>query len=159
MTSETSTREQLVKHLEGGLAYASIDSFLDGVPYELIGERPPGLPYSFYEIFFHIAFAQKDILEYSTSEDYKERNWPVDYWPDSSEPKSEEEWEDLKYEYFEDRKRLKDFILDERNDLSKPILNSEEHSLLREILLVVEHTAYHTGQLLIIQRLLGVYDN
>lgn len=159
MISEKATREQLVKHLEGGLAYVSIDSFLDGVPFELIGERPPGLPYSFYEIFFHIAFAQKDILEYISSENYKERNWPVDYWPDSSEPKDEEAWEDLKYDYFEDRKRLKDFILDENNHLTKPVLNSDEHSLLREIFLVVEHTAYHTGQLLIIQRLLGVYDN
>ncbi len=159
MISENATREQLVRHLEGGLAYVSIDSFLDAVPFDLIGERPPGLPYSFYEIFYHISFAQKDILEYSTSEDYKKRNWPVDYWPDKSEPNNEEDWEDLKYQYFEDRKRLKDFILDEKNELTKPVLNSEEHSLLREIFLVVEHTAYHTGQLLIIQRLLGVYDN
>ena len=159
MISEKATREQLVRHLEGGLAYASIDSFLDAVPFDLIGERPPGLPYSFFEVFYHIAFAQKDILEYSTTKDYKKRNWPVDYWPDRSEPEKEEEWEDLKYQYFEDRKRLKDFILDEKNELTKPVLNSEEHSLLREIFLVVEHTAYHTGQLLIIQRLLGVYDN
>lgn len=159
MISEKSTRDQLVRHLEGGLAYASIDSFLDAIPFEKIGKRPAGLPYSFYEVFFHIAFAQKDILEYTISGDYETRNWPDDYWPGVPEPGSEEEWEDLKADYFEDRRLLKDFILDEKNELTKPVVNSKEHSLLREIFLVVEHTAYHTGQLLIIQRLLGVYDN
>ncbi|HKJ49664.1 MAG TPA: DinB family protein [Christiangramia sp.] len=159
MFSEKDQRDQLVKHLEGGSAYVSLESFLDAIPFEKIGKRPRGLPYSFYEIFFHIAFAQKDILEYSISDEYNTSKWPDDYWPSVPEPSSEEEWEDLKSDYFEDRRLLKDYILDENNDLSKPVKNSKEHSLLREILLVIEHTAYHTGQLLIIQRLLGVYDN
>jgi len=152
-------RNQLVKHLEGGLAYASIESFLDVIPFEKIGVRSSGLPYSFYEVFFHIAFAQKDILEYTISGDYKTRNWPDDYWPGRPAPDTEEDWEDLKAEYFEDRRLFKEYILDLNNDLNKPVRNSDEHTLLREIFLVVEHTAYHTGQLLIVQRLLGVYDN
>ncbi|CAL67263.1 DinB family protein [Christiangramia forsetii] len=159
MNVDVTQRNQLVKHLEGGLAYASIDSFLDGIPFEKIGVRPSGLPYSFYEIFFHIAFAQKDILEYSISGDYNTRNWPDDYWPGRPAPANEEDWEDLKAEYFEDRRLFKEYILDSNNDLNKPVQNSNEHSLLREIILVVEHTAYHTGQLLIIERLLSVYDN
>lgn len=159
MSAEKEKRAQLAKHLDGGLAFASIESFLDNIPFEKIGVRPAGLPYSFYEVFFHITFAQKDILEYTISSEYKTASWPDDYWPDVPEPSSEAEWEDLKAEYFEDRRIFRDFILDRNNDLDAPVRNSEEHSLLREILLVVEHTAYHTGQLLLIQRLLGVYDN
>lgn len=159
MTTDTQQRNQLVKHLDGGLAFASIDSFLDAIPFDKVGVRPSGLPYSFYEVFFHIAFAQKDILEYTISGNYQTHNWPEDYWPGSQAPKSEANWEDLKSEYFEDRRLFREYILDLNNDLNKPVRNSEEHSLLRELFLVVEHTAYHTGQLLIIQRLLGVYDN
>lgn len=152
-------REQLVKHLEGGLAYASIDSFLDKIPFEDLGKRPKGLPYSFYEEFYHIVFAQKDILEYTISGDYKTHNWPDDYWPENQSPVDEEEWENLKQEFFEDRDLFKKFIMDVQNDLDQPVRNSKEHTLLREILLVIEHNAYHTGQLVMIQRLLGVYDN
>ncbi|MCG9973233.1 DinB family protein [Christiangramia crocea] len=159
MTKEKEKRDQLTKHLDGGLAFASIDSFLDNIPFEKVGVRPAGLPYSFYEVFFHIAFAQKDILEYTLSGDYKTASWPEDYWPGKPEPGSQEEWEDLKADYFEDRRILRDFILDLNNDVDSPVRNSEEHSLLREILLVIEHSAYHTGQLVLIQRLLGVYDN
>ena len=159
MISEITSREQLVKHLEGGLAYRALDDFLDEIPFDKTGIRPSGLPYSFYEIFFHIVFAQKDILEYTISGNYKTKNWPEDYWPATMQPENKQVWEDLKADYFEDRKLLKDFILDTNNDLSGTIKNSEDHSLLREVLLVIEHTAYHTGQLVIIQRLLGVYDN
>lgn len=158
MTIDKAQRDQLVKHLEGGMAFVSIENFLDNIPFEHVGVRPAGLPYSFYEIFFHIAFAQKDILEYTVSGDYKAANWPDDYWPSKTAPANTEEWEELKAEYFEDRRIFKEFILDLKNDLNAPVKNSEEHILLREIFLVVEHTAYHTGQLLLIQRLLGVYN-
>ncbi|SDR66199.1 DinB family protein [Gramella sp. MAR_2010_147] len=159
MIQEIEQRNQLVKHLEGGLAFASIESFIDAIPFEKIGVRPSGLPYSFYEVFFHITFSQKDILEYTISGNYETHNWPDDYWPAKPDPNNEEEWEDLKAEYFEDRRIFREYILDLNNELNEPVPNSEEHTLLREIFLVVEHTAYHTGQLLMIQRLLGVYDN
>ena len=158
MKEDQEIRNQIVKHLEGGQAYTSIDSFLDNIPFEILGERPNGIPYSFYEVFFHITFAQKDILEYTISGTYKTHNWPQDYWPEEKAPADVEAWESLKSEYFEDRKILRDYILDLNNDLEGPVKNSEEHSLLREIFLVVEHTAYHTGQLLLIQRLLGIYN-
>ncbi|WP_165499040.1 DinB family protein [Gramella sp. KN1008] len=156
---DNTRRNQLTKHLDGGLAFTSMDNFLDNITFEKIGKRPKGLPYSFYEVFYHIAFAQKDILEYTISGDYKTASWPDDYWPGVPEPASEDEWEDLKADFFEDRRILREFILDPNNDLDAPIMNSENHSLLREILLVIEHSAYHTGQLVLIQRLLGVYNN
>lgn len=155
--NEKGEKEQLVKHLKGGEAFTSLESFIDKIPFEKLGERPYNLPYSFYELFYHIVFAQKDILEYSISGDYKTSNWPEDYWPDESAPQNRETWEKLKKDYFDDRDIFENFLMDPKNDLNISVRNSENHTLLRETLLVVEHTAYHTGQMLIILRLLGLY--
>jgi uncharacterized damage-inducible protein DinB len=150
-------KEQLVKHLKGGEAFASLDDFIDKISFEKLGERPHNLPYSFYELFYHIVFAQKDILEFSISGAYKTSKWPEDYWPKESAPKTVEAWGNLKKDYFEDRDIFENFLLDPKNDLNLLVRNSKNHTLMREILLVIEHTAYHTGQMLIILRLLGLY--
>jgi uncharacterized damage-inducible protein DinB len=155
--NEKGEKEQLVKHLKGGEAFASLESFIDKIPFEKLGERPYNLPYSFYELFYHIVFAQKDILEYSISGDYKTSNWPEDYWPGESAPQNREAWEKLKKDYFDDRDIFENFLMDPKNDLNISVRNSKNHTLLRETLLVIEHTAYHTGQMLIILRLLGLY--
>lgn len=151
-------KQQLIKQLKGGEAFTSLEDFVDKIPFEKLGERPHNLPYSFYELFYHIVAAQKDILDYSISKDYKAANWPDDYWPDSRSPKTEKDWTNLKNDYFEDRRVFAEFILDSENQLNTPVRNSENHTLLREILLVIEHTAYHTGQMLILLRLLGLYN-
>lgn len=155
--SDSAERKQLVKHLKGGNAFMPLEEIIDKINFEKLGVRPQALPYSFYEVFYHITCAQKDILEYSTSGDYKSAAWPEDYWPEKSSPESEKDWQKLRENYFRDRKTFENFILDPENDLNRPVKNSDEHTLLREILLVVEHTAYHTGQLLLILRLLGLH--
>ena len=151
-------RQQLINHLRGGEAFMPIDELVDKVPFEILGERPSELPYSFYEIFYHIKYAQKDILEFCTADSYKTPNWPDDYWPGATAPENEVTWKKMKSDYFKEREEFASFILEESNDLLSPVKNAKDQSLLREAMLVVEHTAYHTGQLLIISRLLGVYS-
>ncbi|HET8803887.1 MAG TPA: DinB family protein [Aequorivita sp.] len=158
MSENKLIRERLAKHLEGGEAFMPVKKMLPKIPFSDINLRPENLPYSFYELFYHITFTQKDILEFSTSEDYKEHKWPDNYWPKEKKCKTEEEWKTLQAEYFDSRNRLKTFLLNFENDLTKPVLNGkDEQTLLREILLVIEHTAYHTGQMLIILRLLNLH--
>ncbi|WP_372918428.1 DinB family protein [Salegentibacter sp.] len=156
--NSTEYRKQLVKHLRGGEAFMPIDDIIEKIPFEKLGDRPSDLPYSFYEIFYHIKYAQKDILDFCVSGTYKTPNWPDDYWPDSPTPENEASWKKLKENYFQDRELFASFILNEENELLEPVKNGEDQSLLREVMLVVEHGAYHTGQLLIISRLLGAYS-
>jgi len=148
-------REQLVKHLMGGEAFMPIDKVLEEVSFDRIGDRIHGLPYSFYEVFYHITYAQKDILDYIISDSYRVPKWPEAYWDDKKALETENEWEQLKSRFFKERQALADYILDENNDLHKPVKNSKDHTLLRELLLVIEHNAYHTGQLILLLRLLG----
>lgn len=152
-------RKQLSKHLEGGEAFVPIEEILKKIKFESLGERPGNLPYSFYELFYHIRFAQKDILDYCTAEKYEPHNWPDDYWPEQKAPESDADWEKLKVDYFRERQVLSDFLLNPDNDLLAPVRKDSNNSLLREILLVIEHTAYHNGQLLILLRQLGLYSS
>ncbi|MEX0722460.1 MAG: DinB family protein [Gracilimonas sp.] len=155
VNSHRITREQLIQQLEGGEAYLKIEDLLDEVEFEDLGKRPAGLPYSFYEQFFHIRVAQFDILDFSRNPDYEPMEWPDDYWPMEETPKSEDEWEELKESFFKERDEMMNFILDEKNGLNKPFEHGDGQTLLRESLLVLQHNAYHTGQLAIIFRLLG----
>jgi uncharacterized damage-inducible protein DinB len=148
-------KAQLIKHLEGGEAFMPLEEMLKEIPYEKLGERPGNLPYSFYELFYHIWFAQKDILDYCKAEEYISHQWPNDYWPEASQPDTEAEWLELREAFFQNREELVAHLED--SDLLQPVRPGTDHSLLREILLVIEHNAYHTGQMLIVLRELGLY--
>ncbi len=151
-------REQLVKQLGGGEAFTPVEDFLQEIPFVKTGIVPEGLPYSFYQLFYHIRLAQHDILEFSRNPDYKSPNWPEGYWPDTQAATSAQEWQDLKAHYFSERKELCAYILDPSNSLFEPFAHGSGQTLLREALLVIEHTSYHTGQLLVVLRLLGLHE-
>ncbi|WP_333474261.1 DinB family protein [Zunongwangia sp. HGR-M22] len=106
-------------------------------------------------MFYHITYTQKDILDYLILDDYNTPKWPEGYWDQKQAPESEQEWQQLKEQFFNERQQLSKYIQDDSNDLDAPVKNSEKHSLLRELLLVIEHNAYHTGQLILLLRLLG----
>jgi uncharacterized damage-inducible protein DinB len=158
MSVEKQIRERLAKHLESGEAFISVSEMLKKITFEDINTRPANLPYSFYELFFHVTFTQKDIVKFTCSDDYVEPKWPDFYWSKEKICKNKESWETLKAEYFTDRERLKTFLLNEENILMNAVKNGkDEQSLLRESLLIIEHTAYHAGQMLIILRLLNLH--
>jgi len=145
-------KNQILKHLKGGEAFMPLDRVLDKFTFDTVGIRMSGLPYSPYEMFYHIVFAQKDILDFCTADEYKTHKWPDDYWPKQQAPKDKNEWETLKQSYFEDRDALIEFA--QKSDLSKVVKHGTDQTLIRELLLVIEHTAYHTGQLVVLARLI-----
>src|SRR5690554_7098463 len=158
MSGHMIIRERLAKQLEGGEASMPVTEVLKNITFEDINTRPSNLPYSFYELFFHVVFTQKDIVKFSCSDDYTKPKWPEYYWPREKVCKSKEDWKSLKAEYTADRERLKDFLLDGSNNLTEAVKNGKDaQTLLREALLVIEHTAYHTGQMMVVLRLLNLH--
>jgi len=152
---DTQLRQQLVKHLEGGEAFIPVDEIVDRMPFEKIGIIPENLPYSFWQQFYHLRYAQCDILDFCRNPDYTPVKWPDDYWPNEPAPKNQREWRETIDAYFSERAEMAELIANPANDLTKPIPHGEGQTLLREVLLIIEHTAYHTGQMLVILRLLN----
>ena len=158
MTDSPRLRSQLIDHLNGGMAFLPIDKLIAKIPYNKLNVVPAHMPYSLWQQFWHMMYAQKDILEFSVNPEYTERTWPDEYWPAEPDPTGPDEWKQAVRDFRDDRAQLIDLIKAESTDLLAPLKNDASKNLLREVLLVIEHNAYHTGQILVIMRALGIYN-
>ena len=60
-------------------------------------------------------------------------------------------------EFVADRKAMQKLAADSSVDLEAKIPHGSGQTYLRELVLVIDHTAYHVGQLVLVRRLLGVW--
>jgi hypothetical protein len=161
VTTSDPLRTQLVKLLDWHEAHADFDSAVKGVPREKQGQVPPGLPYSPWQLLEHLRIAQHDILEFCVNPNYNElyqhHKWPDDYWPGSPEPSTARAWSESVAAYVHDREAMKSLVRDTSIDLFAKIPHGSGQTYLREVLLVVDHGAYHVGQLVLVRRLLGIW--
>jgi hypothetical protein len=159
-TPETTLRSELQMLLDGGQAHASLAAAAKDFPAKLRGVVPESLPYSAWQIVDHMRIAQRDILDFSRNEDgkYKPRKWPDSYWPEDAEPPNTHSWESSLYEIREDRKAFES-LLKAASDatLLEPFAWGDGQSLLHEAFLIAAHTSYHTGELIVVRRLLGAW--
>jgi len=138
-------------------AHAGLDAAAAELDPALRGIRPPGLPHSAWELLDHIRRTQHDLLEFMTAERYDEPKWPDDYWPPTPEPPSDSAWDEALAAIRADRESLARLARDEGRDLTAPIPHGTGQTYLRELVLVIDHTAYHVGQLVLVRRLLGAW--
>ncbi len=148
------TRKQLITLINGGNAHATLDAALHNLPTKLRGVKPDGLPYSIWQLVDHIRITQWDILKFSTNPDHKSPKWPDEYWPKNAAPEDEQEWDDCLTEIAADRAKFIALLEDAETNLYEPFPNENDVDLLREALLIADHTSYHIGQIIILRRLL-----
>ena len=150
--------ENLVDLIEKGNAHISLDKALENIPFSLSGERPGNLPYSIWQITEHIRIAQWDILEFSRNAKHVSPKWPEGYWPKASAPKSENAWEKCVQQIQADRTSFTELIKNAGDNLYKPFEYGTGQSLLKEALVLADHNSYHTGEIIIIRRLLNSWN-
>ena len=156
-------RLQLVKFLDWHEAHADFASAVSGVPFERQGSVPPGLPYSPWQLLEHLRIAQQDILDFCVNPKYDELHkgtrWPDDYWPSKPAPPAPTAWQTSVDAYVRDRGAMQALVRDPAIDLFAKIPHGTGQTYLREVLLVVDHAAYHVGQLVLVRRLLGIWPS
>lgn len=135
----------------------SLDSAVKGLPAELRGKRPEGLPYSVWELVEHIRLTQRDLLEFCANSTYHEPKWPDDYWPKSPAPPSEGAWNESLEVTRADAAALAKFTLDNAATLTERIPHGTGQTYLRTVLVAVDHTSHHVGQIIAVRRLLGAW--
>lgn len=147
-------REHLVKSLKGGQAFVPFKKALEEIRPELRNVRPNKELHSIYEELEHMRLAQKDLLDFALDPDWKPPKWPENFWPQPGRELSDEEWNKTVNGFFKDMNRAIRFAKDPEIDLLS-IVPMTENTYLREIMLIIEHNAYHLGKILDIRKALG----
>ncbi|MGB0389194.1 MAG: DinB family protein, partial [Ardenticatenaceae bacterium] len=149
MKEDKELRNQLVRMLTIRQAHMDFEDAVANFPAAHINSSPPQCDYTFWHLLEHIRICQKDIVEYIVSDDYKWPNFPDDLWPDKSAKTDLAGWQQTIEHFYADRQQLVDIINDPDVDLFAPLPNSGEHqhNILREINIIANHNAYHTGEL------------
>ena len=150
-------REQLVDLLRGGGAHVKFADAVKGLPVDLRGKRPRGAAHSPWQILEHMRIAQWDILEFSRDAKHVSPKWPDDYWPQKPEPPSAKAWAAAIKSFHADLESMCALVADESVDLLARIPHGDGQTILREVLLIADHNAYHLGELLTVRRLLGTW--
>ncbi|MEF8816912.1 MAG: DinB family protein [Salinibacter sp.] len=157
MEQNAALRSHLTDLLAARQAHCTFPDAVAHMPTGRRGERPDALPYSVWELVEHIRRAQRDILDYCRHSDYEAGEWPHDYWPDTTAPSTPTAWDESVAQVQDDQEALCDLVADETIDLYNTVPSSDEHTYLREAMLVADHTAYHVGQIVTVRRQLGLW--
>jgi hypothetical protein len=159
--SETpSIQSELLKMLDGGHAHATFQDAVKDFPAEFRGVVPDGLPYSAWQILEHIRIALHDMLTYSDNADgsYKPLKWPEAYWPRDAAPPSDHAWDASISAVSKDRESFEALVRSaSAEQLVEPFPWGEGQTLFHEAMLIIDHTGYHVGELIVLRRLLGIW--
>ncbi len=154
---DTALREQLLHLLRGGNAHLSFDEAVADFPMTAINARPPNVPYTPWHLLEHLRRAQWDILDFIRNPDYQAMKWPDDYWPAPDAEADAAAWEKTVSAFHADLKAVEDLVNDPQTDLATAIPHGDGQTVLREILLVADHNAYHIGEFAILRQVMGTW--
>lgn len=152
--STESLREHLANLLRMEGAHIAFREAVKGFPAHLRGAKPHGAPHSAWQLLEHMRIAQEDILDFSRNSDYREKKWPDDYWPEHDAPPDNAAWEKSVRQFERDLEEMQALIGDGKHDLFAALPHGQGQTLLREAMLVVDHNAYHLGQLMFLRKML-----
>ncbi|MBI3646736.1 MAG: DinB family protein [Acidobacteriales bacterium] len=153
---DRSLREHLLYVLRGGGAHAHFDDAMDDWPVQLAGVRLANFPHTAWMVLEHMRIAQWDILEFSRNPKHVSPAWPEGYWPASDVPPSEKAWKASMAAFRRDLRAVEQLVANKKTDLYAKLSWGDGQNVLREALLVADHSAYHLGQLVLLRKSMGI---
>jgi DinB family protein len=157
MDIDTIVREQLRALLEGGNAHMTFDEAVANFPREQMNTKPQNVPYTPWQLLEHIRMAQWDILEFIRNPQYVSPPWPEGYWPAESVQTDEVAWKKTLASFRADQYSLLELVADPKVNLYTPIPHGDGQTILREILVVADHNAYHIGEFATYRQVMGTW--
>ena len=152
-------KQRLVRALEGRGAHLSFEDAVTDFPDSLINEKPSNVPYTFWHQIEHIRICQCDILRYVLDPKHVSPSWPQGYWPAESAAADRSTWDHSIEQYNADLEELIRLI--ERDDVNvlAPVEHNAGRSIMGSALVVIDHAAYHLGELVMGRQILGAWKS
>jgi hypothetical protein len=147
-------REHLLYLLDGGGAHVDFETVVKDFPLEIINRKAGNVPYTPWQVLEHMRIAQWDILRFSLDASHVSPPWPEGYWPAPDAEADEAAWNKSVEAFRKDLDAMKQLVEDPSTDLFARIEHGDGQTILREVLLVADHNAYHLGVLVTLKRLL-----
>jgi DinB superfamily len=157
VTSDELVREQLLYLLQGGNAHMPFEEAVADYPMQSINIRFPNGTYTPWHLLEHLRLTQWDILDFMRNPHYQEGEWPQDYWPAQDQQATEADWRRTIDTFQADMQALQAIVMDPQTDLSATIPHGTGQTILREILVVADHNAYHIGEFAIMRQVMGTW--
>ena len=158
MTLDIQVREQLHALLIGENAHMTFDQAVADFPLEHINTKPSHVAYTPWHLLEHLRRAQWDILEFIINPEHVSPSWPEGYWPAQHEQADEAAWHKTIVSFRADLHALSTLVLDPETDLATPIPYGSGQTVLREILVVADHNAYHIGEFAILRQIMQTWN-
>lgn len=137
----------LLEFLGKGPAHVGARKSFEGLIPENRHKRIENFTHTIWEELEHLRIAQEDILRYMLIPDWKSPKWPEGYWPQKTDKLVSEEWEKSLNGFLSDLDEVQDFIANSAFNLTENIPHTKNQTYLREILLIIDHNAYHLGKI------------
>jgi uncharacterized damage-inducible protein DinB len=151
-------RDHLVRALAWEDAHVGFDTAVTGIPHDKRGLQAAGFEHTLWQLVEHLRIAQEDILDFCVNPSYEHSmTWPDDYWPKAMAPPSEEAWARSIDDFKRSREAMARLARDVA-DLSAVVPTGQDgQTYLRAVLLIIDHAAYHVGQVVAVRRALGIW--
>ena len=145
--SKENLKSDLLEFLGSHPAHADAKKSLQDIIPENRHKKVENFSHTIWEELEHLRLAQEDILRYMLEPDWNSPQWPEGYWPDEKDNIKNEEWEKSLNGFFNDLREVQEFIKSTKIDLTDKIPHTKNHTYFREILLIIDHNAYHLGKI------------
>jgi hypothetical protein len=157
MPGDDVLRQHLVWLLQSGDAHMPLEDAVAAFPLGRINEVFPQGTYSAWALLEHLRLTQWDILDFVTNPAYQERAWPQEYWPAAEQQATAADWQRTLAAFVQDRAELVRIVEDPQTNLYRSLAHGSGQTILREILLVADHNAYHIGEFAIMRQVMGTW--
>jgi uncharacterized damage-inducible protein DinB len=157
MNAINDLQKQIVDFLENQNTHRTLQDAAGDLPEELMNIQPEKIPYTFWQLLEHIRISQYDMIDFIRNPNYKEMEWPKEYWPDKNQKATKKLWDESIKQYEDDLEALKKIVKDNEPDILVAIPHGQGQTTLREIMQIIDHASYHIGEFILMRRICNAW--